>query len=101
MSPDLLPDGIVILDFGGQYCHLIARRVREMNVYSEILPSDATIDDVKTLSKVMTIRGIILSGSPSSVNARDSLRLDERILDLSFPVLGLCYGERDLISILN
>ena len=99
MSPDLLPDGIVILDFGGQYCHLIARRVREMNVYSEILPSDATVEDVKALGKVMRIKGIILSGSPSSVNARDSLRLDERILDLGVPVLGLCYGHQLLAQI--
>ncbi len=100
MSPDLLPDGIVILDFGGQYCHLIARRVRDMNVYSEILPSDATVDDVKTLGKVMRIRGVILSGSPSSVNARDSLRLDEGILALGVPVLGLCYGHQ-LLAQLN
>ena len=100
MSPDLLPDGIVILDFGGQYCHLIARRVREMNVYSEILPSDACVDDVKALGKVMRIKGVILSGSPSSVNARDSLRLDEKILDLGVPVLGLCYGHQ-LLAQLN
>jgi GMP synthase (glutamine-hydrolysing) len=99
MSPDLLPDGIVILDFGGQYCHLIARRVREMSVYSEILPSDATVEDVKALRKGMRVKGIILSGSPSSVNARDSLRLDERILDLGVPVLGLCYGHQLLAQI--
>jgi len=99
MSPDLLPDGIVILDFGGQYCHLIARRVREMNVYSEILPSDASVDDVKDLRKVMMIKGIILSGSPSSVNARNALRLDEGILDLGVPVLGLCYGHQLLAQI--
>ena len=100
MSPDLLPDGIVILDFGGQYCHLIARRVREMNVYSEILPSDASVDDVKALGKVMRLKGVILSGSPSSVNARDSLKLDEKILDLGVPVLGLCYGHQ-LLAQLN
>jgi GMP synthase (glutamine-hydrolysing) len=99
MSPDLLPDGIVIFDFGGQYCHLIARRVREMSVYSEILPSDANVEDVKGLNIVMSVKGIILSGSPSSVNARDSLRLDERILDLGVPVLGLCYGHQLLAQI--
>ncbi|MFA5868646.1 MAG: glutamine-hydrolyzing GMP synthase [Candidatus Bathyarchaeia archaeon] len=99
MSPDPLPDGIVILDFGGQYCHLIARRVREMNVYSEILPSDASLEEVKALGGVMVIKGIILSGSPSSVNAENPLKLDERILDLGVPVLGLCYGHQLLASL--
>ena len=64
MSPDMLPDGIVILDFGGQYCHLIARRVREMKVYSEILPSDATVDEVKDLSKVMKLKRRHTLGQP-------------------------------------
>lgn len=100
MSRDLLPDGIVILDFGGQYCHLIARRVREMKVYSEILPSDATLSDVAGLKKAMRLRGVILSGSPSSVNAQNSLRLDEEILELGVPVLGLCYGHQ-LLAQLN
>ena len=99
MSPDLLPDGIVILDFGGQYCHLIARRIREMKVYSEILPSDATIEEVETLGDVMKIKGVILSGSPSSVNSENPLKLDENILDLGVPVLGLCYGHQLLAQI--
>jgi GMP synthase (glutamine-hydrolysing) len=99
MSPELLPDGIVILDFGGQYCHLIARRVREMKVYSEILPSDAAVDEVKDLSRTMKLKGVILSGSPSSVNAKNSLRLDEEILALGVPVLGLCYGHQLLAQI--
>ena len=99
MSLEQLPDGIVILDFGGQYCHLIARRVREMKVYSEILPSDASVKEVEDLGKTMRIRGVILSGSPSSVNARDALRLDEKILDLGVPVLGLCYGHQLLAQI--
>jgi GMP synthase (glutamine-hydrolysing) len=86
------PDGIAILDFGGQYCHLIARRVREMNVYTEILPSDATADEVRALSSVMNVKGIIFSGSPSSVKAEDALTLDPAILELGVPVLGLCYG---------
>ena len=99
MSPGILPDGIVILDFGGQYCHLIARRVREMKVYSEILPSDATLGEVKDLKKVMKLKGVILSGSPSSVNAQNSLRLDEGILELGVSVLGLCYGHQLLAQI--
>jgi GMP synthase (glutamine-hydrolysing) len=99
MFHDLLPDGIVILDFGGQYCHLIARRVRDMKVYSEILPSDTSLNEVKELTKTMEIKGIILSGSPSSVNTQNSLRLDEEILNLGVPVLGLCYGHQLLAQI--
>jgi len=86
------PDGIAILDFGGQYCHLIARRVREMSVYTEILPSDAGAEDVAALGSVMNVKGVIFSGSPSSVRAQDALRLDPAVLELGVPVLGLCYG---------
>ena len=99
MPPELLPDGIVILDFGGQYCHLIARRVREMKVYSEILPSDASAEEVKALGNMMKIKGVILSGSPSSVNAENPLKLDEYILELGIPVLGLCYGHQLLADL--
>jgi len=88
------PDGIVILDFGGQYCHLIARRVREMGVYSEILPCDASADEIGDLEGVMSIRGIILSGSPASVRTEDSPRLEEGVLNMGLPVLGLCYGHQ-------
>jgi len=92
MATKDLPDGIAILDFGGQYCHLIARRVRELNVYSEILPSDARRADIEALCNVMNLRGIIFSGSPSSVKAQDALTLDPEILEMGVPVLGLCYG---------
>jgi GMP synthase (glutamine-hydrolysing) len=92
MATKDLPDGIAILDFGGQYCHLIARRVRELNVYSEILPSDAKRADIEALSSVMNLRGIIFSGSPSSVKSLDALTLDPEILEVGVPVLGLCYG---------
>ena len=88
------PDAVVILDFGGQYCHLIARRVRELSVYSEILPCDAPAAAVETLSHAMRVRGIILSGSPSSVRGGDALRVDDGILGLGLPVLGLCYGHQ-------
>jgi len=88
------PDGIVILDFGGQYCHLIARRIREMNVYSEILPCDASPEEIEALDGVMRVRGIILSGSPASVRREDAPKLDEGVLGLGLPVLGLCYGHQ-------
>jgi len=94
-----LPDGIVILDFGGQYCHLIARRVREYNVYSEILPNEASIEDINSLNKIMKIKGIILSGSPASVNSDSALKIDTRILEKNLPILGLCYGHQLLANI--
>lgn len=98
MAPTDLPDGIAILDFGGQYCHLIARRVREMNVYSAILHSDANRADIEALGSEMNLKGIIFSGSPSSVKASDGLRLDPEILEMGVPVLGLCYGLQLLAS---
>ena len=93
-----LPDGIIILDFGGQYCHLIARRVREMNVFSEILPSDATKKEIEERYVTMNVKGIILSGSPSSVKNKDSLKLDPEIIEMGLPVLGLCYGLQLIAS---
>jgi GMP synthase (glutamine-hydrolysing) len=99
MATKALPDGIAILDFGGQYCHLIARRVRELNVYSEILPSDAKRADIEALESVMNLKGIIFSGSPSSVKAQDALVLDPDILEMGVPVLGLCYGLQLLANI--
>jgi len=95
---DEKPDGIVILDFGGQYCHLIARRIREMKVYSEILPYDSTPKEILSLSKVMNVKGIILSGSPSSVRRKDAYALHEGVLDIDLPVLGLCYGHQLLAA---
>jgi GMP synthase (glutamine-hydrolysing) len=92
MVSENLSDGIAILDFGGQYCHLIARRIREMNIYTEILPSDSSKVEVLALDRVMNLRGIIFSGSPSSIKAQDALKLDPEILEIGVPVLGLCYG---------
>ncbi|MFA6511553.1 MAG: glutamine-hydrolyzing GMP synthase [Patescibacteria group bacterium] len=80
-------DWIAILDFGSQYTHLIARRVRELGVYSEILPHDVSATDLKTA------KGIILSGGPQSV-AESNLRPDEKIYTLAIPILGLCFGHQ-------
>jgi len=90
-------DGIVILDFGGQYCHLIARRIREMGVYSEILSCDSTPEEIEALEAVMRLRGVILSGSPASVTREDAPELDEDVLSLGLPVLGLCYGHQLIV----
>lgn len=87
-------DTILILDFGGQYCHLIARAVRELGIYSEIRSSDITAKQIEKLQSRLNIRGIILSGGPQSVYGDDARALDKGILDIGMPVLGLCYGHQ-------
>ena len=80
--------GMVILDFGGQYTQLIARRVRECGVYSSVLPYTASVDDIKAEQP----QGIILSGGPASVLDEDAPRIDPAVFQLGVPVLGICYG---------
>ncbi len=79
---------IVVLDFGAQYSQLIARRIRELNVFSAVLPCNASLDEIRSYSPV----GIILSGGPSSVYDKDAPVADPGIFDLGLPVLGICYG---------
>ncbi len=85
---------ILVLDFGGQYCHLIGRRIREHGVYSEIVSHNITPDEIKTLNKKFNVKGLILSGGPASVYAPNAPRLDPRILKTKLPILGLCYGHQ-------
>ena len=80
--------GIVVLDFGGQYAHLIANRVRRLNVWAQILPPDVDV------SRLQNAAGIILSGGPSSVYAEDRPPFNEQILHAGIPLLGLCYGHQ-------
>ncbi len=87
-------DAIVVVDFGGQYAHLIGRRVREFNVYSEVIPHDVFFEEIVELSKRFTVRGIILSGGPSSVYREGAPKLTKEIFDLKLPVLGICYGHQ-------
>jgi GMP synthase (glutamine-hydrolysing) len=87
-------DTLLILDFGGQYCHLIGRRIRENSVYSEIVPYDITPNEVEKLGENLNVKGIILSGGPSSVYEAHAPKLDPRILNMGLPVLGLCYGHQ-------
>jgi GMP synthase (glutamine-hydrolysing) len=79
---------IVVLDFGAQYSQLIARRVREQNVFSVVLPCNSSIDEIRKHAPV----GIILSGGPSSVYDKDAPTADPKVFDLGVPVLGICYG---------
>ena len=79
---------ILILDFGGQYNQLIARRVRECNVYSEVVPYNITLDKIKEKNP----KGIIFTGGPASVYGKDSPTCADGIFELGIPVLGICYG---------
>ncbi|MCS4541470.1 MAG: glutamine-hydrolyzing GMP synthase [Euryarchaeota archaeon] len=94
-------DTILILDFGGQYAHLIGRRVREHSVYSEVVPCDITQEEIEDLTKKFNIKGMILSGGPSSVYEKNAPKCDPKILDLNIPILGLCYGHQLIAHFLS
>lgn len=89
---------VLILDFGSQYTKLIARKVRELNVFSEIHPYRYNYDEIVTDED---IKAIILSGGPASVYAEDAPHCDPRIFDLPLPILGICYGLQHLAYSLN
>ncbi len=89
---------IAVLDYGSQYNQLIARRVRECNVYCEILP--ATINAAQ-LKKIPKLKGIILSGGPASVYAESAPKIDADIFDLGIPILGICYGMQLISHVLG
>jgi GMP synthase (glutamine-hydrolysing) len=80
--------GVVVLDFGGQYTQLIARRIREQQVFSAIFPCTASLDEIRAYEPA----GIILSGGPSSVYDQDAPKCDPAVLSAGIPVLGICYG---------
>ena len=81
-------DRIAVLDFGGQYTQLIARRIRELGVYSEILPCTQPVEDVLAAG----YKGIVLSGGPSSVYEDEAPLPDKRLFEAGIPLLGICYG---------
>ena len=91
------PQGILIVDFGGQYTQLIARRVRECGVYSSVLPHTATIEEILAENP----KGIILSGGPASVMDADAPLCDQKIFELDIPVLGICYGMQLMAHLLQ
>lgn len=84
-----MADKIIVLDFGSQYNQLIARRIREFGVYSELHANTMTLDEIKALGDV---KGIIFSGGPNSVYDQDAFKCDPAIFDSGIPVLGICYG---------
>ena len=88
---------IVVLDFGAQYSQLIARRIRELSVFSAVLPCNASLDEIRSYSPV----GIILSGGPSSVYDQDAPVADPGVFELGLPVLGICYGLQYMVFALG
>ena len=88
---------IVVLDFGAQYSQLIARRIREQNVFSVVLPCTASIKEIRSYSPL----GIVLSGGPCSVYDKDAPNTDRRVFDLGVPVLGICYGLQLMVHVLG
>lgn len=87
-------DTILVVDFGGQYCHLIARRIREYRVYSEIVPHDIKPEEVENLNQKLNVKGLVFSGGPASVYENNAPRPEPKILNLELPILGLCYGHQ-------
>ena len=81
---------VLVVDFGAQYGQLIARRVRDLGVYSEIVSCDASADEMKAANP----SAIILSGGPASVYADDAPSVDPKVFELGVPVLGFCYGQQ-------
>ena len=79
---------VIVLDFGGQYNQLIARRVRECGVYCEVKPYTTPISELRSIAPI----GLILTGGPGSVYAPDAPKADPAIFELGIPVLGICYG---------
>ena len=88
---------ILVLDFGSQFTQLIARRLRELSVYSEILPFNTPLETIRAKTPV----GIILSGGPKSVSESDAPKCDPRVLDLGLPTLGICYGMQLMTDMLG
>ena len=88
---------VIVLDFGGQYNQLIARRVRECNVYCEVHSYTISLDKIKELNP----KGIIFTGGPNSVYGEESPRYEKAVLELGIPVLGICYGSQLMAYLLD
>ena len=88
---------IIVLDFGGQYNQLIARRVRECNVYAEVHPYTLPLEKIKEMNP----KGIIFTGGPNSVYKDDSPSCSKEIFELGIPILGICYGSQLMAHLLG
>ena len=88
---------VIVLDFGGQYNQLIARRVRECNVYCEVHPYNTSLEKIKQLQP----KGIIFTGGPNSVYAEGAAVCEKEIFELGIPILGLCYGSQFMAYMLG
>jgi GMP synthase (glutamine-hydrolysing) len=97
LEREVATDEVVVLDYGGQYSQLIARRVRELGVFSELLPHHVGVEEIARRRP----KGLILSGGPASVYAPGAPRLDPALLALGIPVLGICYGMQALVLTLG
>lgn len=93
----MVNEKILVLDFGGQYNQLIARRVRECNVYCEVHPYNMSLDKIKEFNP----KGIIFTGGPNSVYGSDSPLCSKEIFDLGYPILGICYGSQLMAHLLS
>ena len=90
-------DEIIVLDFGSQYNQLITRRLRDFGIYSELLPHDISMDQIRQINP----KGIIFSGGPNSIYDQNALKVDPEIFKLGIPILGICYGMQLMTSYLN
>ncbi|MGP0031229.1 MAG: glutamine-hydrolyzing GMP synthase [Acidimicrobiales bacterium] len=90
MEPDSVTDTVLVVDFGAKYARLIARRVREAHVYSEIVPPTTSVEEIRARKP----KGIILSGGPKSVYETPAPSIDPAVYELGIPILGLCYGAQ-------
>ncbi|MDE5866322.1 MAG: glutamine-hydrolyzing GMP synthase, partial [Lachnospiraceae bacterium] len=88
---------VIVLDFGGQYNQLIARRVRECNVYCEVHPHNISLEKIRQMNP----KGIIFTGGPNSVYAEDSATCDKEIFEMGIPILGICYGSQLMAHLLG
>ena len=91
--PETAHEEVLVLDFGGQYSQLIARRIRECGVYAELLPHDLALDEIKGRNP----KALVLSGGPASVYSAGAPRVRRELLDLGIPVLGICYGMQAMV----
>src|SRR6186713_2103344 len=91
--PEAAHEEVLVLDFGGQYSQLIARRIRECGVFAELLPASTSVEKIRERAP----KGLILSGGPASVYEPEAPKFPTQLLDLGIPMLGICYGMQAMV----